>query len=151
MSSIDVVTQGEVVEFAAASGQEAAVADAFVGRHPHYQCWRKGAMPPRWHYGGNPRIPPIVCQPDVGYVLQAEPDDQWKDKTRGAHGYAPESMAMHAVFIADGPDFVDGATLPPFDNVDVYPLLARLLGVAPRANDGDANVWQPVLESTAPL
>ena len=32
-----------------------------------------------------------------------------------------------AVFIADGPAFGDGVVLPPFDNVDVYPLLARLL------------------------
>src|SRR3546814_10315179 len=34
-----------------------------------------------------------------------------------------------AVFVADGPGFVDGAVLPPFDNVDVYPLLMELLDV----------------------
>ncbi len=151
MSAIEVVTQGEVVGFAPAAGQTAAVEDAFIGRHPHYECWRKGGMPARWDYGGNPRIPAIVCQPDVGYVLQTGHDDKWPDKTRGAHGYAPESVAMHAVLIADGPDFVDGAVMAPFDNVDVYPLLARLLGVVPQNNDGDAATWRPVLKSAAPL
>jgi hypothetical protein len=27
--------------------------------------------------------------------------------------------------------------LPAFDNVDVYPLLARITGVTPQKNDGD--------------
>jgi hypothetical protein len=35
--------------------------------------------------------------------------------------------------------------LPPFDNVDVYPLLARLLGIAPQPNDGDPATLLPAL------
>ena len=34
---------------------------------------------------------------------------------------------MRAVFVADGPDFADGMRMPEFDNIHVYPLLARLL------------------------
>lgn len=64
---------------------------------------------------------------------------------RGAHGYDPDSPAMRAVFIADGPAFGDGVVLPPFDNVDVYPLLARLLGIAPQPNDGDPRTLLPAL------
>ena len=52
---------------------------------------------------------------------------------------------MRAVFIADGPAFGDGVVLPPFDNVDVYPLLARLLGIAPQPNDGDPRTLLPAL------
>ena len=58
---------------------------------------------------------------------------------------------MRAVFVAAGPSFRRGATLPAFDNVDVYPLLAKLLGVTPARNDGSADVFTPVLTPrTAP-
>ena len=43
------------------------------------------------------------------------------------------------------PDFRRGMELPPFDNVDVYPLLARLLGIAPLANDGEIAPLLPAL------
>ena len=46
-------------------------------------------------------------------------------------------MAMRALFVAHGPAFKRGITVPEFDNVDVYPLLARILGIRPAANDGD--------------
>ena len=38
-----------------------------------------------------------------------------------------------------------GATLPAFDNVDVYPLLARLLGLPPLPNDGTIEPLLPAL------
>jgi hypothetical protein len=53
---------------------------------------------------------------------------------------------MHAVFVADGPRFSDGATLAPFDNVDVYPLLMRLLDVPAQPNDGNPRTFDAVLE-----
>jgi hypothetical protein len=36
---------------------------------------------------------------------------------------------MRAVFVAHGPSFKSGVVLPVFDNVDVYPLLAKITGV----------------------
>lgn len=44
---------------------------------------------------------------------------------------------MRAVFIGAGPSFRRGVALPDFDNVDVYPLVAKLVGVRPEPNDGD--------------
>jgi hypothetical protein len=35
--------------------------------------------------------------------------------------------------------------VPKFDNVDVYPLLAAILGIKPAPNDGDFNVVKPML------
>ena len=37
----------------------------------------------------------------------------------------------------DGPAFRPGTRLPTFDNVSVYPLLMRLLGLKSLPNDGD--------------
>ena len=53
---------------------------------------------------------------------------------------------MRAVFTAVGPSFRAGVRLPAFDNVDVYPLLARLLRVTPAANDGDIAPLLPALQ-----
>ena len=44
---------------------------------------------------------------------------------------------MQATFIARGPSFRQGAVVPAFDNVDLYPLLARLTGITPAVNDGN--------------
>ena len=56
---------------------------------------------------------------------------------------------MRAVFVADGPDFVDGLRMRKFDNVDVYPLLARLLRVKAAPNDGDDRTFDAALEGPA--
>ncbi|GAB3389223.1 ectonucleotide pyrophosphatase/phosphodiesterase [Lysobacter fragariae] len=142
-----VVTTGEVIGFQPVPGRTSEAEANLLGRHEHYECWRKGEMPPRWHYGTHPRIPPIVCQMDVGW--EAVPRE-WLSRPRygmeyGAHGFAPESMEMRAIFIANGPAFRAGAVLPAFDNVDVYPLLARLLGIAPQPSDGDASTLEAAL------
>src|SRR3546814_5196215 len=79
-----------------------------------------------------------VCSSDlVGWQLTVRAASRRRSHTGGAHGFDPASPEMRAVFVADGPSFADGAVLPPFDNVDVYPLLMELLGVPAQPNDGD--------------
>lgn len=142
------VTAGEVLGFVPHPGREAAAEAQLLGRHDHFECWRKGELPPRWHYGTHPRVPPIVCQMDAGWdaVTPQKLATRAPETTRGSHGYDPMDPSMRALFIAQGPAFRRGAELPPFDNVDVYPLLARLVGVAPRPNDGDIAPLLPALK-----
>jgi hypothetical protein len=52
---------------------------------------------------------------------------------------------MAASFVAAGPAFRAGVVLPPFDNVDVHPLLLRLLGLPAMATDGDGKVLAKAL------
>jgi predicted AlkP superfamily pyrophosphatase or phosphodiesterase len=155
-SAIDIASRGTAVGLAPAAGADAAAVEAaMLGRHPHSECWRKADVPARWHYGTNPRVPAIVCQADVGWILTSRPaaradagmrdDDEGGGHATGAHGFAPEAPEMRAVFVADGPRFADGKRLPPFDNVDVYPLLMRLLGVPAEPNDGDPATLLPAL------
>ena len=141
LDAIDVVMDGQVAGVVP-RGNVAKVEAALLGRHSHAECWRPDGMPARWHYGTHPRVPPIVCQADTGWWIGT------RERARvsaGSHGYAPEDPSMRAVFVADGPAFRDGAVLPPFDNVDVYPLLMHLLGVPAQASDGDAETLQPAL------
>ncbi|NUS60059.1 MAG: alkaline phosphatase family protein [Lysobacter sp.] len=140
------IANGQVVTFAPVAGREREAEAALLGRHDHYACWKKDAMPPQWHYGTHPRVAPIVCQMDEGWDAIARAEIAKRPAhARGSHGFDPALPSMRAVFVANGPAFVPGATLPVFDNVDVYALLVRLLGVAPAPHDGSADTFVPAL------
>lgn len=139
---------GEVLGFFPRPGREAAAEKQLLGRHARHECWRKSELPERWHYGTHGRIPPIVCQVDTGWTaLAAERLARRREgTTRGAHGYDPADPSMRALFIAQGPAFRQRVELAPFDNVDVYPMLAKLVGVRPQPNDGDIAPLLPALK-----
>lgn len=126
-------------------GHEDAVANAFVGAHDHYRCWRKAEVPAEWHFGTHRRIPAIVCQTDAGWRVQPRSVPLWPQPVRGEHGFAAEAPSMRATFVAAGPSFRPGVVLAPFPNVDIYPLLAHLLGVQPAPNDGSLVPLLPAL------
>ncbi|QTC91752.1 alkaline phosphatase family protein [Brevundimonas goettingensis] len=115
-------------------GREAEAEAALVGRHPHLECWRKADIPARFVLGSNPRVPPIVCSAEVGWVFatRARP----LRRAGGAHGYDNQAPEMAALFIAHGPGVAHGRTLRNLDSVDVQPLLGRLLGIPVPPGDG---------------
>ncbi len=145
LDAMDIVTTGALASINPHEGQAAAVEAALLGRHPHSTCWRKQDLPTQWHYGTHARVPAILCQADLGWMLLKN-NAGYRFHGGGAHGYAIEEPTMHATFIASGPAFRHGVMLPGFDNVDVYPLLMRLLGLAPLPNDGDITPLLPALK-----
>jgi predicted AlkP superfamily pyrophosphatase or phosphodiesterase len=127
-------------------GHEAEVEKGLLASHPHLTCWRKGEMPPRLHFGTNRRIPPIVCLAQTGWMVETHAAVARRPVTAGgAHGFDPADPLMAALCVANGPAFRHGVVLPGFDNVDVYPLLVRLIGITPLANDGDIAPLLPAL------
>ena len=142
-----VVSDGQSIGIAPRVGYEQVVGRRLLGAHPNYDCWRRQDLPARWHYGTHPRVPPIVCQMHEGWdaLSRTKFAKRPVGATRGSHGYDPALPSMRAIFLARGPAFRQGVRLPPFDNVDVYPLLARLLGIAPAANDGNPATLRPAL------
>lgn len=140
------VSMGQSVGFAPLPGKRREAEKVLLGAHAQYDCWTRQTLPARWHYGSNPRIPPIVCQMHEGWnALSRASVAKRTPGTRGSHGYDNALPSMRAVFIARGPSFKQGQTIAGFDNVDVYPLLARLLGVPAAPNDGDAERLLPAL------
>ncbi|MBS0296908.1 MAG: alkaline phosphatase family protein [Proteobacteria bacterium] len=132
----------------ATPGHEAEVQKAVVGVHPHITCYNRADIPARLRYGRNPRVAPIVCIPEAGWQLTThEANAKRKHVSLGEHGYDPASPTMNALFVAHGPDFRKGVTLEPFDNVDVYPLLAKLTGIRPHRNDGRLADLAPALKT----
>ncbi len=140
------VSMGQSVGFAPLPGKRREAEKVLLGAHAQYDCWTRQTLPARWHYGSNPRIPPIVCQMHEGWnALSRASVAARTPGTRGSHGYDNALPSMRAVFIARGPSFNQGQTIAGFDNVDVYPLLARLLGIPAAPNDGDAERLLPAL------
>jgi predicted AlkP superfamily pyrophosphatase or phosphodiesterase len=148
MADAAVISVGQSIGIAPRGGRTQAVEQRLLGRHEHYQCWRKDELPPRWHYGSNPRVPPIICQMDEGWdaLPAATLAKRAPRATRGSHGYDPALPSMRAAFIAHGPAFRTGVVIPAFDNVDVYPLMSRLLGIPTHENDGDIVPLLPALK-----
>ncbi|HZZ30636.1 MAG TPA: ectonucleotide pyrophosphatase/phosphodiesterase [Phenylobacterium sp.] len=128
------VSLGAMAGVRAEPGHEDEVAAALLKPHDHMTCWKKAEVPERFHYGHNPRVPPFVCLAEVGWVIGAGHDGYPAPK--GEHGYDPADPQMAALFVAHGPAFRHGAVQAAFDNVDIYPLLAALIGVKPQPNDG---------------
>lgn len=140
-----VIWDGQFAGIQPLEGQEVAVEQALLGRSDRGECWRKADVPARFDYSAHRRIPAIVCLADIGWRYRSTQLQQYATPALGAHGWDPQAPEMAAVFIANGPAFRRGATLPSFENVSVYPLLARLIGVAPEAHQGDLADLQPAL------
>lgn len=128
-------------------GQRETVERAFLGAHPHFDCWTRETLPAAWRFGTNARIPPIVCQVRTGWRVQSRKHQIYDQPVKGEHGFGMDDPTMRAVFVAAGPAFCRGAGLPAFDNVDLYPLLARLLRVTPAPNDGTDATFATVLRA----
>lgn len=141
----DVIWDGPFAGIQPLTGQEATVEQALLGRSEHGQCWRKTELPARFDYSTHRRIPGIICLADLGWRYRSTQLPQYSTPAQGNHGWDPEAPEMAAVFIASGPAFRQGATLPTFENVSVYPLLARLVGITPEANQGNIADVEPAL------
>lgn len=121
-------------------------ADAIFSRIsslPHTTCWKKGEIPARLHYNEGRRIAPIVCSSEIGWMTTSHKRySDWydgleePDHARGAHGYDNKYQEMQATFIAHGAAFKKGYVAEPFENVNVYELLCKILGLKPAKNDG---------------
>lgn len=111
-------------------GHEAEVAAVLLKPNPLMQCWRKGDMPARFHYGKNARVAQFICLAAPGGEVVSVPPTN-----HGDHGYDPDDPLMAGTVIVNGPAFRAGAPAPPkFDNVDIYPLMRRLIGLPPATN-----------------
>jgi predicted AlkP superfamily pyrophosphatase or phosphodiesterase len=101
------------------------------------KAWSKSELPPKWHYGTNPRIPEIVVVADSSWSIGTKPDGS--SLRGGAHGYDNSNSDMFSIFYAAGPSFKRNYKFRELNNVDVYNLICTILRINPSKNDGDPN------------
>ncbi len=132
------VENGPYATMEPTEGNDAALAKALLAPHAHMQCWRKQHIPVRFHYGTNPRIPPFLCLAESGWLIN--PSAPKEKFSSGNHGYDNATPDMTATFIAAGPNIRQAAVAAGFSNVEVYPLVARLIGVTPHPSDASGTI-----------
>ncbi len=124
--------------------------DQLKGASDKFAVYRRKDVPKDLHYDENDRAGDPVIVPKGPYAIRAHapnPADT-VPKIKGGHGYDPKQMkTMRAIFYAVGPDIRPGVKIAPFENVNIFPLLVRILGLNTVPNDGDAKVLEGVLRS----
>jgi alkaline phosphatase D len=116
---------------------------------PDFVVYRRKDVPAGLNFNQNPREgdPVVVATGPFAIRVHAPPagsPDPPPDL--GMHGFDPRKIPqMKASFFAAGPDIVPGRTVAPFENVNLYPWLAHLLGLIPPKSDGSLNVLAGVL------
>ncbi len=86
-------------------------------------------IPEKWHFNKTDdvfnRIGDIFIVPEYPKVLST----YTSRFSPGAHGFDPVLKDMHASFYTWGPQFKKGKIIPSFENVHVYPMICKLLGL----------------------
>ena len=154
-----------------AAGDEAAAEKAYnqlKKADSRFVVYRLKNVPAALHFNQNARAGDPVIVPTGPYLIRAhapEPAASTPSSTSpavsmatasnphgerppplGMHGYDPATMkSMRAIFYAEGPDIRPGATVKPFENVNVYPLIAHILSLEAPKVDGSLNVLSGIL------
>ncbi|HEX9895879.1 MAG TPA: ectonucleotide pyrophosphatase/phosphodiesterase [Gemmatimonadales bacterium] len=144
--SYHVVDMNPVALIRPVPGREADVYER-LRRAPHLSVYRKAEIPARWHFRDHPRITPIVAAADEGWSISSREGFERNHNlgTGATHGYDNALESMHATFIAAGPAFATGKVVPRVRNVDLYALMAHVLGLRPATNDGSLDLIRAVL------
>ena len=142
----------EIVSIFPKAGKEEEIYQSLKRRlSPQGRVYRKAEMPARFHYSQSPRIAPLLVLPAEGWILtnrKAFAEMQAKGETKrpkGGHGYDNQLPSMRAIFIAHGEAFKKGKVVSPFENIQVYNIMAKILGLKPAVNDGNYRAAKAVL------
>jgi hypothetical protein len=132
----------------AVSGKEQATIDHLRGYEAAggLKVYRKEEIPERWHYGHNIYVSSVLVVADAGVRLLPAGDG-----LVGGHGYDNALDEMRPIFLARGPHLARNITLEKdaFRTLDVYLLVAVLLGLKPSPNNGSCSNVHRVLSANA--
>jgi predicted AlkP superfamily pyrophosphatase or phosphodiesterase len=113
-----------------------------------FMVYLRANMPARLHYGKKDdrmnRIGDILVIPRWPRTFNFST----RKPLPGAHGYDPSLVKdMLATFYAWGPAFKDHLKIPEFENVDVYALVTKILGLTYRGKiDGSPKLAEEILK-----
>lgn len=111
-----------------------------------FSVYKLTETPQRWHYSDKDdrykRAGDFLLIPKLPRIFNARK----RKVSPGQHGFDNAFPDMHASFYAWGPAFKQNLTIDSFENVHVYPLIAKILGLTISEKiDGSLTVLQPIL------
>ncbi len=146
LSKMRIISDGPILLMYAPDHQTAErVYAQLKGKSPKFDIYRRAETPKEWHYSEDPRIGDLVVSANepISLVVGPRPErPPTPGRSRGAHGYDPAKFrTMQAIFYAAGPNIKPGVTVKPFENVNVFPFITKILGLRnPEGIDGSEKV-----------
>ncbi|MEK7818759.1 MAG: alkaline phosphatase family protein [Bacteroidota bacterium] len=102
----------------------------------------KNEIPTKYNFSKNEMISEILIVANLGWSLSKKSLTK-RDSSYfggGNHGYDNHELEMHGIFVAEGPSFKNNFKSGKISNLDIYPLLCRILKIPPQKNiDGKLN------------
>jgi predicted AlkP superfamily pyrophosphatase or phosphodiesterase len=149
VSTFDLIDSSPIVGMNPRRGSADELYTALKNKHPSLKVYTRDTLPLEYGLRGHPRIAAVIGVADDGWdVVTREQLSREKRGTAGGnHGYDPKHRSMHGLFIASGPLFKRGLVAPAFQNVHVYELICKVLGLRPAPNDGDPRTTASFLAS----
>lgn len=140
LPSIIAVETGPYAAIEPTAATDQRVFAALLKPHDHMECRRREDLPARLHYGSNARVAAIICIAEPGWsIIAGEPE--WPI-AGGAHGYDNQDPDMLALFVAANAGLKGDIGI--VDNIEVYPLLMKLIGIAPLPSDATGALVKPI-------
>ena len=149
LDSVRVMTAGPLAQlYVRGDTARARALKNALDRAPGMTAYLPDETPAAWRTGRNPRFGDVLLVADEGVQIRRR--DQTGERSPATHGWPP-IRSMYGVFFAAGPRIRAGTRVPAFENINVYPLLAELLGLDPATGiDGSLDVLRPILTGTGP-
>ncbi|XP_050424005.1 ectonucleotide pyrophosphatase/phosphodiesterase family member 5-like isoform X1 [Adelges cooleyi] len=111
-----------------------------------FHVYTKENVLTRWHMNNSARLEGLIyllAEPKYAFSdTYIENNFKGRDISKaevGVHGYDNQESSMHAFFMAQGPAFKKNFTATPFDNVDLFPLVAHILNIKQLSNHVPTN------------
>ena len=102
--------------------------------------YEKEKIPKKYHYT-NDDCPDFLLVAHNGWFITDDKNSTKVGNTlNGMHGYDPRYTDTHGIFYAMGPSFNRNQKVDSFENIHVYPIICKILGIPEYDNiDGDIN------------
>ncbi len=113
----------------------------------NFKVYLKEELPERFHFSNHYRIPEIIMIADLGYTITSRDFFEQRGLMAATHGYDNLLPEMHALFLANGPDFQRGLETGTIESIDLYELMAYLLRIEPAQNDGSLDNLRNLLRN----
>jgi predicted AlkP superfamily pyrophosphatase or phosphodiesterase len=122
------------------------VYDVLKKNEKNYTVLKKEDYPARWYYNNSDRVGDLMVLAKPHHYIREGSRERFLKSPKigskeGAHGYDPAEVTdVRGIFYAQGPNIKSGITLEPFQNIHVYPLVAKILGLPLPVIDGKEEV-----------
>lgn len=115
----------------------------------NFTVLKKEDYPAQWHYT-HARVGDVMIVAQPGFYIREGTRARFLSQAKlgtkmGVHGYDPATERdMYGIFYAQGPNIKKGAEVAAFQNIHVYPLIAKILGLPLPVIDGKEEVLRGI-------